>query len=282
MTLQLQKVVHGLPLHVHTKDEIIRCLTKGHIRYPCEKTVLLEPINNFLKYKNTKFLIPLLFHLYFRILNKTPQHIKLLHQHKDELTKFWPYEKHRSLIHTVNYKKDTLHFLWENNNAQVLNIMKYSRHNWMWDGKLGPKQLNAEFAGKYVKIVDKEHYNLSSAERDSILNTVFSQYLFLKSLPKVFKKLPLPIVSISMNPLGEDIPVSRVENLFRRKVSNVLHIIHREYPVLCEETSLLLQQLIDECEDRSMRRLYIKTFKSAYKIDPVTKTFTLSELARIL
>lgn len=162
----------------------------------------------------------------------------------------WPYERHRSILNMEKPRSTSLRYRWEDSSKTVLSMAEYSKNPWFEDN-----------------IVSKK---LTILQRDLLFHSVFSHYLFLKANPRLCnngRNLPIPIVEIPMRPLGNDIAVSRIKNLFKSKVAHTYRILAIENPVLSRGNENTLSEIISDASSRKQRRLYQATCKRAYVME---------------
>ncbi|QLQ82427.1 hypothetical protein HG537_0H01890 [Torulaspora globosa] len=189
----------------------------------------------------------LVYHTHFVWNSPQPEHLKLFCKHYTEMVAFWPYEHHRAILSMKKPKSTSLRYRWDDNSATVLSMMRYTKNPWS----------------------EPPNPGLTSLQRELLFNTIFTHYLFLKQNPRLCKngrKLPIPIVEIPMRPLGNDIAAVRIKNLFKRKVSNIYHILAIDNPILSRESEALLHSIIQD-STRKQARLYQAACRRAYVIE---------------
>ncbi|QLG74557.1 hypothetical protein HG535_0G04400 [Zygotorulaspora mrakii] len=221
-----------------------------------------------------KALESLIHHVYFIWNNPLPDHLQKFRKNYRDMIMFWPYERHRSLLNMENPKKLSLRYRWSDNNENVLAMMRYEKNPWMTyckqDAQPEGADLTQAFAESERDPVNVPNKNGPVIDRDNLFFSIFTHYLFLKSnarLCKNGKNLPIPIVEIPLRPLGQDVAVSRIQNIFKRKVAQIWKILAVENPVLSVTNEHALYRIVSETVNRPLRRLYQKACKRAYVID---------------
>ncbi|AAS54571.1 AGR082Cp [Eremothecium gossypii ATCC 10895] len=266
MNEHIQRIVSRLPLHRATSEVILAYLSKQQAQYPTERIELVEPLNDFLRKGGHQGLQRLVFHVHFQLMLRAPEHLRLLRRHREELQRFWPYERHHSLLALSDVRSQSLRRLWEDGQEEVLQQMQYCRHHWLREGDV------------------PERYALTQAQREEVLHRVFAQYMFLKQRPALWsvRRLPIPVVEIGMTPLGFDIPDVRVDGLFKDKTKSVLRLLYREHPALTPAAEEDMLRIIAECPTRAMRRIYLRACRRAYVLDADAQLFRVSRLRHFI
>ncbi|AGO13945.1 AaceriAGR082Cp [[Ashbya] aceris (nom. inval.)] len=266
MSEQIQRLVSKLPLHRATSEVILAYLSKPQAQYPTERIELVEPLNDFLKNGGHQGLQRLVFHVHFQLKLPAPAHLQQLRRHREELQRFWPYERHKSLLELSDVRSQALRRLWEDGQEEVLQRMKYERHRWLREGDV------------------PERYAMTQAQREDVLGRVFAQYMFLKQRPALWsvRRLPVPIVEIGLTPLGFDIPDARIDGLFKDKTKAVLRLLYREHPALTPAAEEDMLRIVAECPTRAMRRVYLRACRRAYVMDPDSQLFRVSRLRHVI
>lgn len=248
----LLKALERLPLHSKTLD-LLACKLKGDE----SKTVIIplaKLVSNLessrAETQRIKALESIIYHSHFVWGSPLPVHLKMFQSHYTDMLMHWPYERHRSILNMEKPRSTSLRYRWEDSSKTVLSMAEYSKNPWIEDNILSKK--------------------LTIIQRDLLFHSVFSHYLFLKANPRLCnngRNLPIPIVEIPMRPLGNDIAVSRIKNLFKSKVAHTYRILAIENPVLSRGSENILSEIISDASSRKQRRLYQASCKRAYVME---------------
>lgn len=285
----LLESLNNLPLHAKTldvlNDQILSAKTDSSLNsiiFPMSEMMYEheKALNRGPKTEQCKPLEALIYHAHFIWDNPLPAHLRNFQKHYEDLLMFWPYEHHRSLLSMDNPKRSSLRYRWNDNHKNVLTMMRFKKNPWLTYGHNKhtvkadiSKALGLETGKNKNQNTSSETVckgSLTHSERDLIFHSIFNHYYFLKVNPRLCqngKKLPIPIVEIPMRPLGEDIAVVRIKNLFKRKVADTWRILATENPSLSKQNELLLSDIISKSKSRKLSRLYQRACKRAYLID---------------
>lgn len=248
----LLKSLEKLPLHTKTLDLLV-----GKLKGDESKTIIIplaQLVSNLessrAEAQRIKALESIIYHTHFVWGSPLPVHLKMFRSYYTDMLMHWPYERHRSILNMEKPRSTSLRYRWEDSSKTVLSMAEYSKNPWFEDN-----------------IVSKK---LTILQRDLLFHSVFSHYLFLKANPRLCnngRNLPIPIVEIPMRPLGNDIAVSRIKNLFKSKVAHTYRILAIENPVLSRGNENTLSEIISDASSRKQRRLYQATCKRAYVME---------------
>lgn len=270
-----------LPLDTRTLD-----LLEGTVKLGSSALLdtLEQKLFDYQANESSKSLEWIVYNTHFHWNNTTPLHIQKFRQNYHDLREHWPYERHRDLLSMSAPKRVSIRYMWNDNNKKVLSSMRFERNPWCRNDPL--EQLNAFNVNKILnyRALEEEKNRgstlstlpkISQLELTLLFHEIFQHYMFLKRNPKLCKygkKLPIPIVEIPMKPLGQDIPLVRIRNLFKRKAAATWKLLAEENPVLSLENEALLLDIIasphhsTNVSDRKIKRLYQRACKHSYVI----------------
>lgn len=223
----------------------------------------------------SKQLEALIYYTHFIWDNPLPEHLQKFKSHYKDLLMFWPYEHHRSLLNMKDPKKSSIRNRWCDSSTVALSMMNYKQNPWLLYPARDIQSEKSEFRQALGLNVDdatrsQKMGSLTTIGRDTLFNSIFAHYLFLKSNSRFCKNgrnLPVPIVEIPMRPLGQDIAAVRIRNIFKRKVAETWRLLAIDSPVLSRQNELLLSNIISETDTRHAKRLYQRACKRAYVLE---------------
>ncbi|SCU86030.1 LANO_0C06480g1_1 [Lachancea nothofagi CBS 11611] len=247
MNAACQKALESLPLDVRTLELLSTIATSS------KPPALLELLRHYELKKDSKTLETIIHKTYFQWSSGLPQHLRAFRTHYQDLRGHWPYEHHRAILSMDSPKSQSMRFLWSGNNPKVLATMQYQRHRWA---------------------AEQTPESLTELQRTVLFHEIFQHFMFLKRNPHLCKNrktLAIPIVEISLRPLGQNISDLRIRNLFKKKIAYVWDVLAQENPALCPLSEKLLVDIVESPQPannsmspRALQRMYRRACKGAY------------------